>query len=158
MSQNSGGIVQALEDLKKDYHSSVESLKKQFEQKLAGALEPAKKRLDEIQQIRDSLDREEQELLELLGVGTRKGGAKRGPRRGGRRVTAMHKKEVIGRFIAEGHIRNGGTLTRELRAALADEGLGSNDFRKLNEYMPSGWQAKSNGQRGFAALTTFHQV
>ena len=73
-------------------------------------------------------------------------------------MTALHKKEIIGRFITDGHIRDNSELTKELRAALKDEGFGVHDFRRLNDYLPSGWESRSNGLRGTAAKTTFHKV
>jgi len=125
----------------------------QAEQQKRALVEPAKKRIEEIRQSRTALDREEEELLALIGE-PRRGGVGRKPRTG-KRMTALHKKEIIGRFIENGHIRPNTDLSRELRIALTDEGFGSNDFRKLTAYMPAGWEARSNGQRGTAARTVF---
>jgi hypothetical protein len=148
-------VLQSIEDLKKQYDNGIERLKREFEEKVAGALEPARKRLDEIQEIRAQLDEEERQLLGVLTGGKKDGRRRR--RAGTRRVTAQHKKEVLSKFISKGHIKNGTILSRELRAALSDEGIGTNDFRNLTAYLPAGWQAKSNGQRGTAAQTVFHQ-
>lgn len=132
---------------------TLEQIKEEFQRKMQEALEPARRRLDEIARERAELDREEAKLLAYLGEKTEK--APR--RRNARRVTAIHKKEVLAKFVREGHIQNGTEMTKSLRTALADEGIGSNDFRKLNEYLPSGWTAKSNGARGTAAKTVFYQ-
>lgn len=136
----------------------IERARQEFEQKMQAAKEPARKRLDEINQLRDELDREEADLLRLLNESPAKGGpgAKRTRRSSGKRVTRAHKREIIARFINQGHIKNNGDLTRELRIALSDEGFGPNDFRKMNDYLPSGWTSRSNGARGTAARTTFH--
>lgn len=130
----------------------VEDLKKKHEQELNQVMEPARKRLNEIKKEREALDKEEVELLRLIGEepsGRR--------RRRGKRMTAMHKKEIVARFINEGHIKPEMEMTKELRTALRDEGFGPHDFRALNDYLPAGWTAKSNGLRGVAACTTFHK-
>ena len=131
----------------------LELIKRKHEEELRQAMEPARKRLGEIQKIREELDREEEEIRSLLGE--QKSGRRR---RRGKRMTAMHKKEILGRFISEGHIKDDADLTKELRTALMDEGFGVHDFRKLNDYLPAGWEADSNGLRGSAARTTFHKV
>lgn len=132
---------------------TLEQIKEEFQRKMQEALEPARRRLDEIARERADLDREEAKLLAYLGEKTEKA-----PRRRiTRRVTSVHKKEVLAKFVREGHIKNGTEMTKSLRTALADEGIGSNDFRKLNEYLPNGWTAKSNGARGTAAKTVFYQ-
>ncbi|MCC6545931.1 hypothetical protein IT570_02090 [Candidatus Sumerlaeota bacterium] len=71
-------------------------------------------------------------------------------------MTAQHKKEVLGKYVSQGYIKHGTVLSKELRTALKDEGLGTNDFRILSNYMPTGWEARSNGLRGTAASTIFH--
>ena len=129
----------------------LEDLKKQYEEQLKAAMEPARSRLKEIDSERAKLDQEEAEIRKLLGED--------GPRRRrskGKRMTSLHKKEIVGRFINEGHIRNDMLMSKELREALKDEGFGPHDFRALNDYLPQGWEAKSNGLRGTAARTTFH--
>lgn len=135
-------------------HSIVEEMKALEEKHLKEKEElkaPARARLDEIEKLRRELDDEERHLRRILDLepGIRQ------RRRTGKRMTALHKKEILGRFITEGHIRHNMKLTKELRTALQDEGLGVHDFRKLNDYMPAGWQAKSNGQRGILAETIF---
>ncbi|CAN5211209.1 hypothetical protein BH09SUM1_BH09SUM1_08010 [soil metagenome] len=134
-------------------------LEREFEARRVDLFEPARKRLDEIARMREDLDREEGELYEVIGES--RGGPPKKQRKqratGGKRMGAAHKKEIVGRFISKGHIKNNTDLSRELRIALEDEGLRSYDFRKMNEYLPSGWSARSNGQRGLLAKTTFHQ-
>ena len=139
----------------------LEQLKHEFEQKRKSLMEPARLRLQEIDRTRDELDREEEELRELLGEKKAMThnlftGPKRQRRSSGKRMTAQHKKEVVARFVASGHIKANTDLSRELRAALTGEGLGNHDLRILQNYMPAGWQARSNGQRGLLAKTTFH--
>lgn len=136
-----------------DITQELEKLQEEFERRKSEAMKPARDRLEEIRKIKAELDAEEEKLLGLLGEG--KDGRRR---RRGKRMTAMHKKEIIGRYIQQGHIKNGSELTKSLRTALTDEGFGVNDFRKLTAYLPSGWEARSNGLRGTAARTTFHQI
>lgn len=126
------------------------------ERKKREVIAPARQRLQEIAQIREQLADEEVKLRRLLGLNdTPAGRMKRG---GKTRLTQRHKTEIMAKFIHAGHIRDKSELTRELRAALVDEGYGQYDFRKLNNYMPSGWEAISNGVRGFGAKTTFHKT
>ncbi len=135
----------------------LQQLQSDFNERMREVLEPARRRLDEINNLRDQLDKEEQELIKILNGG-KKGEGSSARRRPAKRVTAIHKKETMGKFIAEGHIKDGTELSKELRTALMDEGLGTNDFRQLNRYLPNGWEAKSNGMRGPTAKTTFHRV
>lgn len=138
--------------------SRIEEIERQKQAEIRELLEPARRRLSEIDQERANLDQEERQLLELLGE--KRGVAateKRTRRSRGKRTTAQHKKEIVGKFITDGHIRDNGDLNRELRAALSDAGFGIHDFRKIGEYLPAGWEAKSNGLRGIAAKTVFHK-
>ncbi len=136
-----------------EINEELQRLEQEFSQKKAAVVEPARRRLEEIRRQKEELDKEEDQLLELLGERSSSNGRRR---RKGKRMTAMHKKEILGKFIQEGHIKDGSELTKQLRAALTDEGLGVNDFRQLSRYLPSGWEARSNGLRGSAARTTFH--
>ncbi len=135
---------------------SLKQIEEEYRKRMQEALAPARNRLDEIQQQRDALDREEDEIRRLLEMPTRE----RKPRRRstGKRMTAAHKKEIMGRFIEQGWVKDQTVLSKELRTALSDEGIGTNDFRKLNDYLPAGWEARSNGLRGTAAKTVFHKV
>lgn len=129
----------------------LEALQEEYERKKMEALQPARNRLEEVRRQKAELESEEEELLEILGEGKQDR-----RRRKGKRVTAVHKKAIMGDFIKEGHIRNGSELTKNLRTALSDAGLGVNDFRKLDDYLPPGWRAESNGLRGSAARTVFY--
>lgn len=140
-----------------EIQEQMSQLEREFEQKKQQLLEPAKRRLEEINANRAELDREEEEILQMLGQAKSGGGQRRRRRSGGKRMTAQHKKEIVGWFIDNGHIKNGTEMTRELRAALQEKGFGIHDFPKLNDYLPSGWEARSNGLRGTAAKTVFHQ-
>lgn len=139
----------------------LNELNKRHEQEKEEALRPAKERLLEIERVRADLDQEEARLLQMLrelgatGVGV---GARRRRRASGKRMTALHKKEIIAEFIRDGHITDGMAIGRDLRTALIDRGFGAHDFRKISEYMPAGWEARSNGMRGNAAKTTFHRA
>lgn len=146
MAQATGSIKERLDEIQRRHQEQLRA-------EINKIMQPARERLQEIAELRAKLDREERELLDILGEG-------KGPgrRRKGKRVTAFHKKEIIGRFISDGHIKDNSELTKELRTALTDEGFGIHDFRKMNDYLPAGWQAKSNGLRGTAARTTFHKV
>ena len=145
-------VVASIEELKKAYESEVEKIRRQFDEKRNLALEPARKRLQEIREARAKLDREEEEILAALGEPIE--GKKR--RTTGRRMTAQHKKSVLGKYVSQGYIKHGAALSKELRTALKDEGLGTNDFRILGNYLPPGWEARSNGLRGIAAETVFY--
>jgi len=134
---------------------SLEELNKEYEEKRKERLEPARQRLEEIKEERRQLDAEEDRLRDLLNLGKKSGTKRR--RQGGKRVTAAQKKDIVGRFVKDGHIKDKSELTKELRRALLDEGLNIHDFRKLNEYLPSGWKAKSNNMRGTAAKTVFQK-
>lgn len=139
----------------------LDRLKREYEDRMKAALQPARQRLAEIDNQRSELDREEAKLLELLGEAPKVSGPARRRSAGGgtrRRIPASHKKEVIARFINEGHIKDKGELTRGLRQALKDQGFGLNDFRKMNDYLPGGWTSKSNGRRGNAAETIFYRT
>lgn len=137
----------------------LNEIEKRAREEREEALRPAKERLAQIEEERARLDQEEQKLLKIL---QELGGGHASPRRkrrsSGRRMTSLHKKEVVAEFIREGHIRSGMQLSKELRAALIDRGFGNHDFRKLPEYMPHGWRADSNGMRGNAAKTVFQKI
>ncbi len=136
-------IQSQLQQLDQDLEEEKRRIEEKAEERRKALIEPAKSRLAEISKLRDELDREEAHLLMLIGD------KKSRRRRRGKRMTRAHKKEIVGRFINEGHIRDQQDLTKQLRAALTDEGFTSND------YLPSGWEARSNGMRGTAARTTF---
>jgi len=137
----------------------LEAIAKRAEQEKEEALRPIKSRLAEIDRQRAELDAEEAKLTKILRDMGQGGPAPVKRRRSsGRRMTSRHKSEIVATYIRDGHIKDGMSLTKELRAALTDTGFGNHDFRKLPEYMPPGWEAKSNGMRGNAAKTTFHKV
>lgn len=139
---------------------AIEKAKSHFEEQVKAALAPARARLAEISRLRDELDSEESKLRTLLGESKPAAAASSSSRRrrsSGRRMSSAAKKEIVARFIQEGHIRNGGELSRSLRVAMMEAGIGVNDFRILHQYLPAGWSAKNNGQRGSASKTTFHQ-
>lgn len=135
--------------------AQLEALKKEYDEKRKAALTPLRERLNEIARLRAELNQEEAALRSELGEAATEPKT-RTRRSSGRRVTATHKKEAIANFIRDGHIKNGQDLSSSLRAALRDAGFGVNDFRVLNNYLPSGWTSKSNGLRGTASKTTFH--
>jgi hypothetical protein len=135
-------------------NETLKKIDEEFQKARNNALAPARNRLAEIQEIKAQLQKEEEDLYVILGEDSPRGRR----RHKGKRMTALHKKEIMGRFIEEGHIKHNSALTRELRAALTDEGFGINDFRKLTAYLPNGWEARSNGLRGTAAKTTFHTI
>ncbi len=139
-----------------DIIAKLHQIEEEAENRKKQVMAPARQRLQEIQNLREQLNSEEIQLRKLLGLNETPAG--RVKRSGKIRLTQRHKTEIMAKFIQLGHIRDGATLTRELRTALVDEGYGQYDFRKLDNYMPNGWKAVSNGVRGFGAKTTFHKV
>ncbi len=139
-----------------DIVAKLHQIEEEAEKRKKEVVAPARQRLQEIAQIREQLNAEEAQLRRILGLNDTPAG--RMKRSGKIRLTQRHKTEIMAKFIQAGHIRDGSVLSRELRTALVDEGYGQYDFRKLDNYMPSGWKAISNGVRGFGAKTTFHKV
>jgi chorismate mutase len=122
------------------------------------ALKPAQARIDEIDSQIRALEAERRKLQEFiaaqLGESPKPVARPRTtPTRS--RVAPEKKKAIIASHINQGHIKLGEALSAEVRAALTDEGFGAHDFRKLQDYLPSGWKVETNGRRGRAAQTIF---
>jgi hypothetical protein len=129
------------------------------EEKVKALKSRATARLAELDEIRAGLDKEEASLREFLNMPGRseKGGRRKQTRASGKRIPSSEKAAVVANFISQGHIRSGGKLTPELRAALKDAGFKPYDFPKIDQYLPAGWSTKRNGQRGLSAETIFSQ-
>lgn len=136
----------------------LQALEAEYHQRRKEKLSAASARLDAIAAERANLDAEERSIRALLGEGLPSAAARIPVTRKRRatRTTAAQKKDVIARFIREGHIKHNELLTPSLRAALKDAGFNIHDFRRLNEYLPGGWRSESNGARGLLARTIFY--
>ena len=137
----------------------MHAIKREMEDRQNQLRSRAQTRLAEIESARAVLDAEENEIRSFLNMpgAVAKGVKRRGPRTPGTRIPASAKAAVLADFIRDGHIRNGGKLTPELRSALRDAGFKPYDFPKIGTFLPAGWSATSNGQRGLLAETIFHQ-
>ncbi|MBI1291118.1 hypothetical protein GC173_07720 [bacterium] len=147
-----------MSDLANDLSKELVQFDREREEKIKTLKDRAQARLMELDAIRIKLDQEEIKLREFLNMPARsEKGARKKQRASGKRTSSAAKAEVIAKFVADGHIRNGGKLTPELRTALKDAGFKPYDLAKIGKYLPAGWSAKSNGARGLLAETIFSQ-
>jgi len=157
-------ISQQLSSFEQEQSKKQAEFEQELSKKKAELLAPAKERINEIRHQIATLQAEERQLNEVIASVSGKpvaaaSGARRTRRASGKpRRNLADKKAILAKFVTHGHITDKGELTKSLRTALADEGLGSNDMRQLGLYLPAGWKAESNGHRGLLAKTVFHRV
>ena len=138
--------------------AEFEKIEREKQEKVNALRSKAEARLSEIENERIKLDQEEISIRNFLNLPSKGEKARRkGTRAPSKRVSSSAKSETLAKFIAAGHITNGGKLTKELRTALKDAGFKAYDFTRIGSFLPAGWTAKSNGQRGLLAETIFNR-